>query len=376
MTSHSFMTFRSLVLGTAAVGLAGAYISSANAAETEKKFAVSGFVNRVLSVTDDGDNSYVDFGDNAADGSRFRLTGTSTGGGMTIGAKIELGLNRNQDQDQGQNSSNTVTDGLTQRKAYIWAESEKWGTLTLGYAPTASDGITEVDLSGTEAAAYNGSWGPSTGYYFLQTGQKGGDVNGAIGAAATGNPAIGSLFDNFSGDGRKDMIGYTTPDYKGFALGVSTTQGGTFDSAVNYSGKFYNTEVAAALGYVNAESRDGNSSYGASVSALHASGLNATFAWGKSTNAGRQDSQNLYTKLGYQMKLNSFGPTNVSASWERAENLEADTDTATSWGLQLVQGLEDYGTELYAAYSNFELDRTGNSYKDIDAGWVGAIVKF
>ncbi len=369
------MTFRSLVLGTAAIGLAGASISSANAAETEKKLAVSGFVNRVLSVTDDGDNSYVDFGDNAADGSRFRLTGTSTGGGMTIGAEIELGLNRNQDQDQGQNSSNTTTNGLTQRKAYIWAESEKWGTLTFGYAATASDGITEADLSGTEAASYNGSWGSSAGYYFLQTGQSGGTA-GDVTAAATANPAIGSLFDNFSGNGRQDLIGYATPDFKGFSLGVSASEGGTMDGAINYSGKLYNTEVAAAVGYVNAEATDGNKSYGGSISALHASGLNATFAWGKSTNAGRQDSKNLYTKIGYQMKLNSLGPTNISASWERADNLAADTDSATAWGLQLVQGLEDYGTELYAAYSNFELDRTGTSYSDIDAGYVGAIVKF
>ena len=177
MTTRSFMTFRSLILGTAAIGLAGASVSAANAAETEKKLAVSGFVNRAMSVTDDGDASYVDFGDNAADGSRFRLIGTSTGGGMTVGAEIELGLNRNQDQDQGQNSSNSTTNGLTQRLAYIWAESEKWGTLTLGMAETAFSGVTEVDLAGTESAAYNASGALSTGYYFLQTGQDGGDAS-------------------------------------------------------------------------------------------------------------------------------------------------------------------------------------------------------
>jgi hypothetical protein len=375
MTTRSFVTFRSLVLGTAAIGLAGASVSSANAAEMEKKFAVSGFVNRVLSVTGDGDTSYVDFGDNAADGSRFRLTGTSTGGGMTVGAEIELGLNRNQNQDQSQNSSNTTSNGLTQRKAYVWAESEKYGTLTFGYASTASDGITEVDLAGTESASYNGSWGPSSDYYFLQSNQKGGTTAGST-AAGAANPAIGSLFDNFSGNGRQDLIRYDTPDFKGFVLGVSASQGGAFDGSINYSGKFYNTEVAAAAGFVNSEATGDSKSYGASVSALHASGLNATLAWGKSKNAGRQDSKNFYTKLGYQMKLNSFGPTNVSASWERADNLAADTDSAKTWGLQLVQGLEGYGTELYAAYSNFKLDRTGTNYNNINAGWVGAIVKF
>ncbi len=375
MTTRSSMTFRSLVLGTAAIGMAGVSISSANAAETEKKLAVSGFVNRALAVTDDGNASYVDFGENAADGSRFRLTGTSTGGGMTIGAEIELGLNRNQDQDQGQNSSNTTTNGLTQRLAYIWAESEKWGTLTLGQAETAFSGVTEVDLSGTEAAAYNASGALSTGYYFLQTGQSGGTA-GDVTAAGANNPALGSVFGDFSGDDRQDLIRYDTPDFKGFAMGVSAAQGGAFGGGVNYSGKLYNTEVAAAAGFANASATDGTKSYGASVSALHASGINATFAWGKSTNTGRQDSKNLYTKLGYQMKLNSFGPTNISASWERDKNLAADSDTATAWGLQLVQGLEGYGTELYAAYTNYGLDRTGTNYKDIDSVYVGAIVKF
>ncbi len=376
MTTRSFMTFRSLVLGTVAIGLAGAGISSANAAETEKKVAVSGFINRALAITDDGDNSYVDFGENSADGSRFRMIGTSTGGGMTVGAEIELGLNRNQDQDQGQNSSNTTTNGLTQRTAYVWAESEKWGTLTLGQAETAFSGVTEVDLSGTEAAAYNASGALSTGYYFLKSGEKGGTTTGAIGAAAAANPAIGSVFGDFSGDIRNDLIRYDTPDFKGFALGVSMEQGGVFDGSVNYSGKFYNTEVAAAAGFGNSRAVDSTMAYGASVSALHASGVNATLAWGKSTNAGRRDSRNLYTKLGYQMKLNSFGPTNVSASWEKDDNLAADSDTATAWGLQLVQGLEGYGTELYVAYTNYGLDRTGVSYKDISTGYVGAVVKF
>lgn len=375
MTTRLFVTFRSLVLGTAAIGLAGASISSANAAEMEKKFAVSGFVNRALSVAGDGDASYVDFSDNSADGSRFRMIGTSTGGGMTIGAEIEMGLNRNQDQDQGQNSSNTTTNGLTQRTAYVWAESKKWGTLTLGQAETAFSGVTEVDLAGTEAAAYNSSGALSTGYYFLQSNQTGGTA-GSIRAAGAANPAIGSVFGDFSGDDRQDLIRYDTPDFKGFAFGVSAQQGGNFDGSINYSGKFYNTEVAAAAGFADTRSTDSAKSYGASVSALHASGLNATFAWGKSTNLGRQSSRNLYTKIGYQMKLNSFGPTNISASWEKDDNLAADTDTATAWGLQLVQGLEGYGTELYAAYTNYGLNRTGTNYNDINAGWVGAMIKF
>ena len=90
-------TFRNVLLGTAAAGLTAMAISPANAAETTKTFKVSGWVNRVLAVTDDGDNTYVDFADNALSGSRFRMIGESKGGGLTIGARIELGVARNQE---------------------------------------------------------------------------------------------------------------------------------------------------------------------------------------------------------------------------------------------------------------------------------------
>jgi len=370
---------RSNLIGATALGLAGLALtspSSAIAAETERKVTVGGHVNKALVVTDDGDNEYVDFSDNLTSVSRFHIEGTSTGGGRTAGARIQFGLTSNNGQDQTENTSADGGGTLDVRNAYVWFESEKWGRIILGKAETASDGITEADLSGTDVSSYNGGW-PIEGYYFLQSGQKAGTTAGSTTTGAA-NPVITDVLSNFSGDGRQDLIRYTSPVFKGFELDLSATEGGGVDGAIRYAGKFYNTAFNAAFGAVNTEGRasTGAISYGGSISGLHDSGLNATFSWAESENQGYADARNLYAKLGYIVKVFGPGETRLSVSWQRSTDVADARDQATAIGLQAVQILDGYGTEIYAGYSNFELDRNGVSFEDIDAGWVGARVTF
>ncbi len=372
-------TFRNVLLGTAAVGLAAVAISPANAAETEKTFKVSGHVNRVMAFTDDGDGSYVDFADNALSGSRFRMIGESKGGGLTVGARIELGLTRNQSEDQGQNSSNSTANGLLHRNAYVYFKSAKYGTLALGLQSTATDGTAEIDLSGTGAANYNTGGSPVGSYYFLQTGQSGGTA-GDVTAAGTANPRIKSVFDGFDGNSRQDAIRYTTPSFKGFKLDISTSEGGDVESAIKYSGKLYNTKLAAAFAYTNGSGTNTSSStiYTGTVSALHASGLNATFSYAEQdlNASGVNNPTNIYGKLGYQLKVFGAGKTALSVSYMKTSNKASSGDRAKKWGLEAVQKLDAYSTELIAAYTRMDLKRTGTSYQDMNAGWVGARVKF
>ncbi len=372
-------TFRNVLLGTAAAGFAVMAISPANAAETEKTFKISGQVNRAVAITDDGDQSYVNFADNTLSTSRFRMIGESKGGGLTVGARIELGLTRNQAVSQGSNSSNSTANGLLHRNAFVYFKSDKYGTLALGLQSTATDGTAEVDLSGTGAASYNIADIPAGNYYFLQTGQSGGTA-GDVTAAGAANPTVKSVFSGFDGNSRQDAIRYTTPSYKGFKLDLSTSQGGDAESAIKYSGKFYNTKVAAAIGYTNGAgtSTSVDGSYVGSISALHASGLNATFSYGEQNYnaAGRTNASNIFGKIGYQLKVFGAGKTSISVSYMRTDDLAASGDRAKRWGVEAVQLLDGYSTELYAAYAKISLDRTGTSYQDMDAGWVGARVKF
>ncbi len=375
-------TFRNLLLGTAAAGLTAMAMSPANAAETTKTFKVSGWVNRVMTVTDDGDQSYVGFADSKLAGSRFRMIGESKGGGLTVGARIELGLKRNQDYGQSNNSSNTTANGLLHRNAFVYFKSKKYGTLALGLQSTATDGTAEIDLSGTKVASYNTNVFPNNSYYFLQTGQTGGTA-GTQTTASGANPKVGSVFSGFDGNSRQDAIRYTTPSFKGFKLDVSTSQGGDAEAALKYSGKLYNTKVAAAIGLTNGEgtSTGGGNSYVGTVSALHSSGLNATFSYGEKEKGGsngtiKKNASNVFGKIGYQLKVFGAGKTSLSVSYQRTNSNNKSGDQAKKWGVEAVQKLDGYSTELIAAYTKMELNRTGTAYQDMDAGWVGARVKF
>ena len=369
-------TFRNVLLGTAAAGLAVMAMSPANAAETEKTFKISGQVNRALAITNDGDQSYVDFADNTLSTSRFRMIGESKGGGLTVGARIELGLTRNQAVGQGNNSSNSTANGLLHRNAFVYFASKKWGKLALGLQSTATDGTAEIDLSGTKVASYNTNVFPNNSYYFLQTNQSGGTA-GDVTSATNNNPKVSSVFSGFDGNSRQDAIRYTTPSFRGFKLDVSASQGGGAESALKYSGKFYNTKVAAAIGYtsVEATSSTGNN-YVGTVSALHASGLNATFSYGGKEKSRRDNASNVFGKIGYQLTVFGVGKTALSVSYQKTDDDAMLNDEATKWGVEAVQKLDGYSTELFAVYTNMSLDRTGTTFQDIDAGWVGARVKF
>ena len=45
-------------------------------------------------------------------------------------------------------------------------------------------------------------------------------------------------------------------------------------------------------------------------------------------------------------------------------------------GFQFVQSISEFGTELYAGYRRYELERPGASFDDIDVVLAGARVKF
>ncbi len=58
------------------------------------------------------------------------------------------------------------------------------------------------------------------------------------------------------------------------------------------------------------------------------------------------------------------------------DNFAANNDEATSYGLQFVQAISEWGTDLYAGYRRYDLDRVGSTFDEIDVVLAGARVKF
>ena len=120
--------------------------------------AVSGQVNRALLLADEGDRSRIFHVDN--DNSATRVCWAGTGqldDDFTAGAIVEVEFKSNTssaiDMDQ---DGEVGANNFSQPHMTVYLGSKSLGRLWLGQGETASNGTSEVDLSGTSVINYAG----------------------------------------------------------------------------------------------------------------------------------------------------------------------------------------------------------------------------
>ncbi len=380
-------TFRNLMLSAVATGIAlTAFETSAVAGDRmvmsgndKQKIEVYGLVNRAIAIVDDGDQTDVHHVDNDAANTRFGIMATAKGSnGVTIGANIELSAVSNASSSATQTSENSsAAFSIDEKKLEVFVGHDKYGKLWLGQGATATEDVAETDLTNLWNTNY--SYPDNfAGMLFLVEGQ----TDAALNSAARG-PAISAVLDNFDGLGRTDRIRYDTPEFGGLQLRVGATQGGNFDAGAFYSANYQalgGLEVAASLGYTNQSSTSTtvSSTVSGSVSILHSSGISLTASAGEREGKGTNvDASNIYAKIGYKTTdLTSLGTTNFGIDYQLTEDMASDSDEAEKIGFGVVQELDAYATEVYAAYHHYELERTGTNYEDLDGIMFGAMVSF
>ena len=334
------------------------------------KLSVSGQVNRAALYVDDGDRSRAFHVDNDNSSTRVRWVGTGqVDDDFLVGALVEVQFESNSsanidiDQD-GEVSANNFSE----RHLTLYLDSKRYGRLWLGQGDTASNGTSEVDLSGTSVIAYSGIEDLSGGISFK---------NAATNAKLV---TIAGAFNQFDGLSRRDRIRYDTPDIGGFTLSSSFVQGDAWDVALRYSAAYESigTRVAAAIAYADGAQRFDFNQVNGSISAIHDSGLNLTFASGTQDIDGRatNDPVMVYGKLGYQFAPFTIGTTALAVDYGANDDLAADGDEFSTWGVFAVQNIDKIATELYFGYRNHDLDRPGVAIDDIDTAVFGARVKF
>ncbi len=332
------------------------------------KLTVSGQVNRGVLYVNNGDKDEFFHVDNDNSSTRIRFVGSGElTDDITVGSQVEVQFESNStaairiDQDGSAGPNN-----FTERKLELFVDSKNLGRLWLGQGDTASNGTSEVDLSGTGVVAYSGIGDMAGGIAFSD--------NGVLG------PRIGQVFSNFDGLSRDDRIRYDTPRFSGFRASVSAIEGGAVDAAVRFSGQFSGTKVVAAVALADASSKDSNNfkQYNGSVSVMTPIGISVTGALGSRDLDGGTGDDPLfyYGKLGYTFDAVSFGSTSVGIDYEAVDDLNQSGDEAVSYGVFAVQKYDKIGAELYLGARNHELERSGSNFDDVMAVLIGGKVRF
>lgn len=327
---------------------------------------LSGQVNRGVLLTDDGDDEETFFVDNDNSSTRFRFTGSGNiNEDVKTGIVVEVQFESNSTASVNQNNKSAGPNNFTERKLEWYIDSKTFGRLTVGQGDMASNGTSEVDLSGTGVIAYSAVGDSAGGILFFDKGV----------ANALSTTTVNNRFNNLDGLSRQDRVRYDSPSLAGFSASGSWGDNGRWDAALRYAGEFGAFRAEGAVAYSN--NQNDEDLINGSVSVLHKdTGLSLTFAAGEEQDANERSFY--YIKGGWQTKaLTPLGKTAFAIDYFEGESDVLGWESM-SYGVAIVQNIDKVGTELYIGGRVYESDETGVgvNFDDIYALLVGARVKF
>ena len=175
------------------------------------KLAISGQVNRMVNVADDGDKTKAYHVDNDNSSTRFRLVGTGqVSEDFSIGTNIEVEMQSNDSANVDQINESEGSVNFKDRKLEAVFKSKRLGTVSIGQGDTASNSTSEVDLSGASVVAYSSISDLAGGLFFFDD-----DTNDLT------TIQVKDVFSNLDGLSRKDRVRYDTPEFYGFTASAS-----------------------------------------------------------------------------------------------------------------------------------------------------------
>ena len=344
--------------------------------------SVSGQVNRVSMIADDGTLNSFFHSDNENSSTRWRFIGKAK-----INSDWSAGLKIEQDIGQSNNSSgveinftdedDSISDtSFDNRQMNVFIKSKSAGKLTLGKTDMASNNIVQIDLSGTSVVQYSGANDIGADFRFR--------TEGVLGAGD--GPSIDAVYSQFDGLSRRNQIHYDTPTFAGFTLSASHGQGDLWDIAGRYKANYKQAglKVAAGIAYweFGKNTNSFNSGVGGSVSVLHSSGANLTVSAATQnreepdSSGATDDPVTFYVKPGFQFKGSSLGKTAISVGYGRMEDQDVNSDEYQNIHVAVVQNIDAAALELFAFWEINILDHDSENFEDINIGGIGARMKF
>jgi len=368
--------------------MAGNVLAGGVASLTDKvDVQLYGQINRALLYADDGNDSYLYHVDNDVSGTRFGMKAKAKASeGLTVGAKFEVEIQSNASNNVNQNTPNEGGANFKERHMDVYIDFATAGKISIGQGDTASNGTSEVDLSGTQVGGtYSAPEAVAGGMFFYD---KDNDVLSAV--------KVKDVVSNLDGNSRKDRLRYDTPKLSGFGFSLGTFAEKTqdpvtavvkskaaFDTALRYNAKFGDVTAVAAVAYSTypSDHEKGKENLMNGSASLLFKGMSITLAGGnqsfdKNITGGKDSDSFFYGKLGYKATFWGMGKTALSIDYGAYNDLKAKDDEATTIGLALVQKLKAWSTELYASIRSYELKRPGSNFDNVRAFMIGTRIKF
>jgi hypothetical protein len=345
----------------------------ARPARTGITLSVSGQINQAINVADDGDTTKAYFVDNDTSNSRIRIEADATQSVRNVGGVLEMAFSPNNSYDVDQDNEAADDDFIQVRRAEVYLRNDARGKLSFGQGSAAADDTAEYDLSLVAGPImYSGVADIVGGLQFTD----GDNLTGIT---------VGDAFFNFDGD-RFGRLRYDTPMVGPFQLSLSAGSDQRYDAALTFGGDYgdwsgvelgdFSTLGAVAIRDPSDDAFDWVAT--GSFSALHnPTGLSVTVSGGYGGGAAGDEPFNLYGKLGWDTQFNALGMTGFGIDATYAENVNDEGDEGQSFGVAVVQLIEQFGVELYGQARLYSLDRDqAPSVDDIVVGTVGTRIKF
>lgn len=370
----------------------------ASSANPKSSVKVGGQINRMVAFRDNGKKSQFEHLDSTASSTRVNVTGTSN-----INPKLQVqGVLESELTDGVQSFSSDADIGsapvgsafsdtspaIRNRRLEAIFRHDKFGTMYIGKGSTSSDGVSEVDFSGT-AAVSNSSEGPSNlgGFRFFNKRTR----------TSVGQRIASDSMRNMDGLQRANRIRYDSPSMKGVVLGMTHTNDDQSDQSIKYAGSFGKTKVGAAVAHAyqpralsGTQSRRRHT-YNGSFSIYNA-GFSFGAAYGMENYRiktflnlqKRKHARFWFIKTGYQTKFISCGNTAMSLdfSYNRANSLAetnfllANGEKAKSFAFTVVQNFDVAATEVYFVARQYHFEQPLATYRDAYVVLVGTRVRF
>ena len=318
--------------------------------------SVSGKVNRVIRFADNGVDSDVQYLDDSAFKSRFRLTAEgyeslySSFDARALEDAVEKMKQAERELEERLKSGPPVKFwGPSVRHSLLYFSGD-FGKITLGSAPS-----TDSDIMWTR---HNGAWAGTE--YSPDTSSGLGVMN------ANGMSAEYSVFSFFPSVNtpRMNILRYDTPSIGPISVGASVQK----DDATGHSWSFGASlahDVGAAnviAGLVYEEDK-----LGIAGGLAFANGTSVNAAWG-ADDADGQDYEDVYINV-----FHSWGSMNVAVDYRSTENGSDMEGRAIGLGAQYGLG---GGVDVYAGFNNYSFDIPGRDVKSFNAFHAGSAVVF